>query len=121
MGARCHLRGGQRSSDAAALSSAVCRIRDARRGPRYLARMKRAVVSAVAAAVFVLAGCSGGGSASPYGDAPACPLLAQLARTGETVAQADVSDPEAFDSTLRAAVTQYVSTATELRAAVPER
>ena len=82
--------------------------------------MSWAVVSALVGAAVVLAGCSGGGSASPYGAAPACPLLAELARTGQTVARADVSDPVAFDAKLRTAVTRYVHTATELRAALPE-
>ena len=83
--------------------------------------MSRAVVAAVVG-VCVLAGCSfGGGHASnPYGDSPACPLLAQLARTGQTVARADVSDPTAFDATFRAAVTKYVDTAHKLRDAVPK-
>src|SRR5262245_52337554 len=67
-----------------------------------------------------LAGCSGG-SANAYGSSPACPLLAQLAHVGQTVARADVSDPAAFDSTLRDATTQYVRTARRLRAAVPAR
>jgi hypothetical protein len=89
--------------------------------------MSRATVTAVVGMLvvgiaFVLAGCSGGGggASSPYGKAPACPLLAQLARTGETVARADVSDPTAFNATLEAAVTKYVSTANKLRTAVPE-
>jgi hypothetical protein len=87
--------------------------------------MARAVVAAVGMTAvgmaFVLAGCGGGGSANPYGDSPACPLLAQLAETGQTVATADVSDPSAFDTTLRAAVTKYVHTAKQLRTAVPEQ
>ena len=49
----------------------------------------------------------------------ACPLLAQLAKTGETVARADVADPAKFDATLRSAVTEYVRTAQRLRSAVP--
>ena len=58
--------------------------------------------------------------ATRFGDAPACPLLAQLALTGQKVATADVSDPTSFDATLKAAVKKYVSTAKKLRAAVPD-
>ena len=83
--------------------------------------MSRAVVASVVGLAFVLAGCGGGGRASnPYGDSPACPLLAQLARTGQTVERADVSDPTAFDATLRSAVRKYVRTANRLRDAVPK-
>ena len=57
---------------------------------------------------------------TPYGDAPACPILAELVRTGQTVASADVSDPTAFDQTLRTALSKYVSTARRLREAVPD-
>ncbi len=74
----------------------------------------------VVGVALALAGCSGGGgSASPFGDAPACPILVQLARTGQTVATSDVSDPVAFDATLEEAVDTYVRTAQRLRAAVP--
>jgi alpha-D-ribose 1-methylphosphonate 5-triphosphate synthase subunit PhnG len=73
-------------------------------------------------AALVLAGCSGGGgSASPFGDAPACPILVQLAQIGQTVATSDVSDPAAFDATLKEAVADYVRTAKRLRAAVSSR
>ena len=51
--------------------------------------------------------------------ASACPLLAQLAKTGETVAKADVTDPGKFNATLRSAVDEYVRTARRLRGAVP--
>jgi hypothetical protein len=84
--------------------------------------MSRAGVGAVVGMSLVLAACSlgGGGASNPYGASPACPLLAQLARTGQTVARADVSDPDKFDTTLSAAVTKYVRTANKLRDAVPE-
>jgi hypothetical protein len=87
--------------------------------------MLRAVVISVAAvvgAVGVLAGCAGGGGgAVPGATASACPLLAQLAQTGKTVADADVSDPATFDATLRTAVTEYVRIAHRLRLALPNR
>jgi hypothetical protein len=80
----------------------------------------RAVVAGVVvlvSSVVVLAGCSGGMSAS--GPSAACPLLAQLGQTGQTVARADVSDPEAFERTLSDAIAKYVHTARKLRDAVP--
>jgi hypothetical protein len=69
---------------------------------------------------LALAGCSGGGP-NLFDAAPACRLLEQLAQTGQTVASADVSDPTAFDATLRDAIAKYVRTAKQLRAAVPSR
>ena len=48
-------------------------------------------------------------------------MLAKLAQTGQSVQNADVSDPEAFETTLHTAVKSYVRTAQELRAAVPAR
>jgi hypothetical protein len=84
--------------------------------------MSRAVVAGVALIAVALAGCSGSGSAiRPFGAAPACPLLAQLARTGESVQHADVADPDTFEATLRSAVVSYVRTAQRLRTAVPTR
>jgi len=47
--------------------------------------------------------------------------LAQLARTGLTVAHANVSDPDTFEMTLRAAVARYLRTAQRLQGAVPAR
>jgi hypothetical protein len=82
--------------------------------------MFRAVGAGVVVLTLVLSGCSGG-SATALGASKACPLLAQLARTGETVARADVSDPAVFDHTIRSATTEYVRTARKLRDAVPER
>ncbi len=69
-------------------------------------------------ATLVLGACSGGNGKS-IAATTACPLLAQLAQTGDRVARADVSDPATFDATLRTAVTQYVRTAKRLRSAVP--
>jgi hypothetical protein len=79
----------------------------------------RAVVAVVVvlSIATLLAACSNDSPASSA--SAACPLLAQLGKTGQTVAQADVSDPASFDRTLRAATTQYVATARRLRAAVP--
>jgi len=81
------------------------------------------VFRAVVAVVVVLtiaslaAGCS---NDSPVSSASAaCPLLAQLGKTGQTVARANVSDPASFDRTLRAATAHYVETARKLRKAVP--
>jgi hypothetical protein len=74
---------------------------------------------ALAATGFMVAGCSGGGKASSSDSAP-CSILAELAQTGQTVASANLSDPSAFDKTLRTAVVSYVRTARRLREAVPE-
>ena len=80
--------------------------------------MSRAVAAALVGAALVLSGCSGGGG-STVAKSSACPLLAQLAQTGETVAKADVADPEKFDATLHSAVAEYVRTARRLRSALP--
>ena len=79
--------------------------------------MFRAVVAGVVVLAIgpALAGCSGGAS----GPVAVCPLLAELGQTGQTVARADVSDPDTFDRTLREAIAQYVRTARKLRDAVP--
>jgi hypothetical protein len=80
--------------------------------------MIRAVAAAVVGVALVVSACSGGDGNS-FAARSACPLLAQLAQTGETVAHADVSDPATFDSTLRSAVAAYVRTARRLQAVVP--
>jgi len=82
--------------------------------------MSRAVVAGIVLVAFALALVGCGGKVNPYGSAPACPLIADLARTGQTVAQADVSDPDAFEATMRDATKAYLSTARKLRDAVPE-
>jgi len=81
--------------------------------------MFRAVGAGVVVLALALAGCAGG-SADAVGASKACPLLADLAQTGQTVARADVSDPAAFDHTIRAATTEYVRSARKLRDAVPK-
>lgn len=80
--------------------------------------MFRAVGAGTVVLAIALSGCSGG-SADAFGASKACPLLAQLAETGQTVARADVSDPAAFDHTIRDATAEYVRTARRLRDAVP--
>ena len=72
----------------------------------------------VLALALALSACAGG-SAGAFGASKACPLLADLARTGQSVAGADVSDPAQFDHTIRDATTEYVRTARKLRDAVP--
>jgi hypothetical protein len=84
--------------------------------------MSRPVVAGVAAVSIALAGCAGHRSAiRPSKSPPSCPLLAQLARTGLTVAHANVADPDEFEMTLHAAVTSYLRTARRLQAVVPAR
>src|SRR5437764_483700 len=80
--------------------------------------MFRAVGAGVVVLTLAVGGCAGG-SANAFGPSNACPLLADLAQTGQTVARADVSDPAAFDHTIRDATTEYVRTARKLRDAVP--
>jgi hypothetical protein len=69
------------------------------------------------------AGCSGGGSdnvdplAGPNG---ACPLLTRMADTAASVEQADLSDPQAFDEVLEAAVMEYNATLDDLRDSLPD-
>ena len=70
---------------------------------------------------IAVASCSGNSGAQPFAKAPACALLAKLAQTGQTVQNADVSDPAAFQATLQTAVKSYVRTARQLRSAVPAR
>jgi hypothetical protein len=80
--------------------------------------MTRALAAAVVGMALVASACAGGDPKAIAG-ASACSLLAQLAKTGETVAKADVTDPAKFNTTLRSAVDEYVRTARRLRGAVP--
>ena len=80
--------------------------------------MPRAVATAVVGAALAISACSGGGG-NPIAATKTCALLAQLARTGEAVASADVADPVKFDATLRRAVGRYVRAARQLRDEVP--
>jgi hypothetical protein len=82
--------------------------------------MPRAVATAVVGVVLAISACSGGGG-NPIAATKTCALLAQLARTGDAVASADVTDPVKFDATLRRAVGQYVRAARKLRDEVPAR
>ena len=82
--------------------------------------MPRAVATAVVGVVLAISACSGGGG-NPIAATKTCALLAQLVRTGDAVASADVADPVKFDTTLRRAVGQYVRAARQLRAEVPAR
>jgi hypothetical protein len=83
--------------------------------------MSRAVAAAVFGVALTLTACSGSSRALPNTGTPACPLLAQLAQTGQTVARADVADPEKFDATLKTAVADYVRIARRLEVVVPLR
>jgi hypothetical protein len=88
--------------------------------------MSRAAQTTLVAVVLVLtmslASCSKKSShAAPFLTPPACPLLADMAKTGRAVAATDVGDPVAFNATLHTAVTQYVDIAHRLRGAVPVR
>ena len=75
-------------------------------------------------ALLAPASCSGGGGGGTpsAGEKPAsaCPLIATLDQTAADVAQADVSDPDAFAQTLENAVARYTSTVTDLKKVVPD-
>jgi hypothetical protein len=92
-------------------------------GARYGLRMSRAVAVGLVGLALALTACSGGGGSvtRAFGPAPACPLLAQLAETGQTVATTNISDPAVFAATMQTAVASYVRTARSLRAVVPAR
>ena len=73
------------------------------------------------AIAIALVACSGKATAHPFAKKPACALLAKLAQTGQTVQNADVSDPTTFQATLQRAAKAYMRTAQQLRVAVPAR
>jgi hypothetical protein len=82
--------------------------------------MIRALATVVLGVALVLTACAGANGKSSAATS-ACPLLAELAQTGETVARADIADPAKFDATLHAAVDRYVRTAQRLQSTVPVR
>ena len=98
-------------------------------GPHPSVRCGVLFVRLLAASLVVVsagalgAGCSSGGSddvdplAGPNG---ACPLLTRMADTATQVEQADLSDPEAFDEVLEAAVIEYTATLDDLRDSLPD-
>ncbi len=72
-------------------------------------------------ALLTISGCSKvAGSKSPNpGKPPACAYVAKLDTIADTVAKANVQDPDAFDKTLQTAVQDYVANVRELRANAP--
>jgi hypothetical protein len=71
--------------------------------------------------LVVAAACSHvtGSKSSKSGRPPACALVVKLDEIADTVARADVHDPDAFKKTLSTAVHDYVANVRELRAVVP--
>ncbi len=93
--------------------------------PRYLWSVRTrnaAAVLLLCAALPALAACSGDddGIGDVATEEVACPLMERLRSSGETVASADLSDPEAFDRALDDAVADYLSTLDSLAEVVPE-
>jgi hypothetical protein len=80
------------------------------------------LTAVLAGMAIVLAACSGGGghkAATTSTSSAPCPLFTQLDRAVADVADANVSDPVAFNHTFDAAIQQYVDTLRSLRAVVP--
>jgi hypothetical protein len=72
--------------------------------------------------IVVAAGCSkvsGGSKSTPAGRPVTCTFIAKLDSIADTVAKADVHDPDTFDATLQSAVNDYVSNVKQLRAIAP--
>ena len=83
--------------------------------------MRRVVTALIVCAVATA--CSGGGG---HGNSPsagntgtACGLIAKLDTIANGVAHADVSDPDGFQHTLDAAVTEYADTLKQLAPLMP--
>ena len=68
-----------------------------------------------------LAACSGtvGSPLSKPGRAPACTVITRLDQIANSVARADVHDPDTFKATLDSAVREYVKSVRQLRAVAP--
>ena len=79
------------------------------------------MVPVVLLGVVLAAGaCSGGEKRGGASAKPAsCSLIDQLDATAAEVAHADVSDPDAFNTTLQGAVTKYVATVKQLKGVAP--
>jgi hypothetical protein len=67
------------------------------------------------------AGCSHvtGSKSSKSNDSPACTYVAKLDAIADSVARADVHDPDKFKATMAAAVRDYVTNVRELRDVAP--
>ena len=72
-------------------------------------------------ATAILAACSGtvGSPLSKPGRAPACSVITRLDQIANSVARADVHDPDTFKATLDSAVRAYVKSVRQLRAVAP--
>jgi hypothetical protein len=91
------------------------------RVPTIRQRPMRLLMVAVFAPLAIAAGCSkvSGSKSSTPGRPAACALVAKLDTIANTVAQADVRDPDTFNATLQAAVRDYASNVRRLRAVAP--
>lgn len=78
----------------------------------------------VAVAALLGSGCSsaddGDGGLGGADVASTCTLVGRLAAAGEDLAEADLSDPDAFSGALDAAVLDYVTTLDSLMESVPD-
>jgi hypothetical protein len=71
---------------------------------------------------LILASCSGGGGSAtptPNRASPACAYVTKLDQIADSVARANVHDPDAFNATLESAVTEYVANVKALAAVTP--
>jgi hypothetical protein len=87
-------------------------------------RRRRTALSLAGASLVVVAaaGCStvsGGSKSTPTGRPVTCTFIAKLDSIADTVAKADVHDPDTFNATLQSAVSDYVSNVKQLRAIAP--
>jgi hypothetical protein len=92
---------------------------------RARATRRRLTVSSLAGALLVVviaAGCSkvSGGSKNPASGRPVtCTFIAKLDSIANTVATANVHDPDTFNATLQTGVNDYVANVRQLRAIAP--
>jgi len=92
-------------------------VRNRAPAARFGALVALVVLPIAAAACGDGSGSKGAGSKAST--SRACTYIAKLDTIAQTVAQADVSDPDGFKKTLDTAVRDYVANLVELRAAAP--
>jgi type IV secretory pathway TrbF-like protein len=83
--------------------------------------MRRWPIVGLLAVPLTLSSCSGvtGSKPSSPSRPSACTYVAKLDDIADSVARADVRDPDAFKKTFATAVSQYVTNVRELRAVAP--
>ncbi len=83
--------------------------------------MRRVPIVGVFIVAVIASGCStvSGSPSSKPSRAPACAFIAKLDAIADSVAHADVHDPDAFNTTFKSAVRDYVANVRQLRAVAP--